>query len=537
MTERRILVIRAPARAKLIDLDLGSPYRSCPHIVVLGDGNRTVSADEIEQVYQALPKGSPIVLDGPALIVDGDDHCMMIGTTFQWSAHIPPTADGKPGMAKDELKANAELGIALSTRTIIRFLAQIGAPIVVLNSNDVDVLVKAMHKPNVQKQMPSIDLVLLTSAPTASANDLALGLVRKSQASLLSQFYAGGWGGKPAEDSRVILELFLKYSAVELFYIQHVKNSKTTISSFKAPRVYEEHPLAVRLREGCVDGVPVSQTPWTKLGPLSSRDQLCYAHSLLVARAGDNDVEAVQRLLQWPEVKEVINIHTSFGETALVSCALNGSLEMFNALMQTGNIDVNLTVGTLNPLQMALRAGHLDIFKALLSHPGIDINFKNEKGLATIDVAIIYKNYEAVELLLQRKELQLANSFALLNAIEAKDIEIVRKLLARPGVDVNAENGAALSKAIEIGFEEGVRELLRHPSQHIFSDCVWLALTHDDPSFAKILLLDKRLVIDGMLDLRIKMFFSTFAPEIQQLLPAKYRKSVPLQIPGLKPPK
>lgn len=494
---------------------------------MLGDGKRHVSPEEIKQVYQSLPKGSLVVLEGAAAIV-AEHHNMMIGSIYQWLAYVSEK-DGT--MPKKLLLAGVHQGVGLSTTKIIQFLAEIGAPIIVLNSNNVDVLAKNMRDANVQKMMPSVDLVLLESASSPTASDVALAMERKSQASLLSGFFEPSWDLKQWSDSRFILEVLLKHSAIEVCHIQHAKNSKTTISNFKAPTRFSADPLAARLHDGSVDGVPMNQFPREKLGPLAPQDQLRYAHQLLVARAGANDVEAVQSLLQSPAIMSVINVRSQSGETPLVSCALNGSLKVLQLLMHTGHLDVNVTIGPLNPLQMALRAGQFDIFKALLGDPKIDINFTTRNGFAALQVAIRVKNHEAIDLLLLRPELKIANPSTLAYAIESKNIEIVRKLLTRPDVEVNAGNGAALSKAIEIGFEEGVQELLKHPSLQISSESLWLALTCRNPSILKMLLLDKRLVTDDMQALMIKMYVNDYPPEVQQLLPEKYRGGQPLDLP------
>jgi ankyrin repeat protein len=96
--------------------------------------------------------------------------------------------------------------------------------------------------------------------------------------------------------------------------------------------------------------------------------------------------------------------------TSFVSAARNGHVKIFNILLRTGKVDVNMVDDDATALMQASWKGHAEIVSALLKAPGIDVNLANGDGCTALMWASRY-------------------GYA----------EIVSALLKAPGIDVNLE--------------------------------------------------------------------------------------------------
>lgn len=86
-----------------------------------------------------------------------------------------------------------------------------------------------------------------------------------------------------------------------------------------------------------------------------------------------------------------------------------------------------------SPLEDAVKKNHTEIVKLLLAAPGIDVNAGNP-----LSVAVRNQNAEIVKLLLAAPGIKV-NNILLNTAIEKGNIEIVKSLLAYPGINVNVK--------------------------------------------------------------------------------------------------
>lgn len=131
-----------------------------------------------------------------------------------------------------------------------------------------------------------------------------------------------------------------------------------------------------------------------------------------------------------------------------------------------------------NVFQTKLRAlKDSDSWKKLHSFNFENANLIDDEGSSWIKVAIQDKHLEEVKNLLEYTNAKTLNNitldgstFPLYTAVEARHTEILKLLLSKDGIDVNLtirfkgmEGFTALHRAIEMGYIEGVSELLKHP--------------------------------------------------------------------------
>jgi ankyrin repeat protein len=179
-----------------------------------------------------------------------------------------------------------------------------------------------------------------------------------------------------------------------------------------------------------------------------------------------NDVLAVKAFLLAginPNAKD-----ESEGDTALITAATAGNLEIVNALIQ-GRADVNAkNKNGIGALTRALIKNHEQVSQSLLAQPAIDINVPGENGASVLMVYVYRNREEVVTNLLQRGanvNLQdMDGDTALHGAVKTGNLKVLRLLLAK-GARVNTRSklGATpLMWAGGYGQDEAARILLEN---------------------------------------------------------------------------
>jgi ankyrin repeat protein len=128
----------------------------------------------------------------------------------------------------------------------------------------------------------------------------------------------------------------------------------------------------------------------------------------LAAQSGDTD--AVLSLLHKPHLQ--LNSHFGrFQTTALHEAALNGHVDIVEALLRHADVDVNsIDCDGRTALMHAASKGHSDIVKMFLQHPKIAVNHRSEIGWTALTEAVDEGYTEAVRLLLAHKDIDIGAS-------------------------------------------------------------------------------------------------------------------------------
>jgi len=166
-----------------------------------------------------------------------------------------------------------------------------------------------------------------------------------------------------------------------------------------------------------------------------------YDEKSFLAAAEASDVLAVKAF-----VVAGINLNTkddSEGDTALISAATTGNLEMVKALLN-GGADVNAkNKNGYGPLSRALAHNHEEVAQTLLAQPAIDLNVRGANDASVLMVYVFRDREDVVTSLLQRGanvNLQDADGdTALHGAVKNGNLNVLRLLLAK-GPAVNAPN-------------------------------------------------------------------------------------------------
>lgn len=116
-----------------------------------------------------------------------------------------------------------------------------------------------------------------------------------------------------------------------------------------------------------------------------------------------NTLLVLDRLVQIKNVD--LNLNFSNESFLLFACKKN-EIELANILLKSENIDVNLyePIFGYSPLMTAIMNKNLEIAKLLLSHPQIDLNFKNNKMQTAFIIAVNEKVQEIIPLLLNHEK-------------------------------------------------------------------------------------------------------------------------------------
>ncbi|MBV9575103.1 MAG: ankyrin repeat domain-containing protein, partial [Gammaproteobacteria bacterium] len=210
------------------------------------------------------------------------------------------------------------------------------------------------------------------------------------------------------------------------------------------------------------------------------------AVSSLLTLAIEAGVEYAKAVLAVPSLK-VNTFNQKGNNTSYTTCALQEAcqyacenkdyLPIVNLLLNVPSLDVNLMTkdeyGENTTLSKAVSSKRLDIIALLLTHKDIDVNkmsynIRTQAYLNPIHLAVIGNNIEAFELLLSKGkniDINLAindkcGDTLLHIAIEKNNLEIVKRLLRMPFIDIHKKNKEGLSP-LEMAYTSENPEIIR----------------------------------------------------------------------------
>lgn len=181
--------------------------------------------------------------------------------------------------------------------------------------------------------------------------------------------------------------------------------------------------------------------------------------------ASFGNAEVVQLLLADPRVEVTVNAPNNRGVTALHFAAARGHVEVLRLLMDNPRVDVNATDSYGNTaLHVAAARDHAEMVQLLLDKEGVKVNATNSAGDTALDLAET-RGHGAVISLLEEdsRTLDSSGNNQLMLAAREGDTELVRKILEKGRVGINAKNHdgqTALHLAARFGHANVVRLLL-----------------------------------------------------------------------------
>ena len=175
---------------------------------------------------------------------------------------------------------------------------------------------------------------------------------------------------------------------------------------------------------------------------------------------------------------EMLGTDSYTGQTALSIATMNGEMEVVVELLRAPGIDPNIGLimqassgdqdmrpRHIIPLMLAVGKQQLEMAKVLLNHPHIDVN----RGVHAIPQEVWESDTYRCTAMPEHIKLRDGCGAALLAVAALGHIDMVRLLLSRPDIDVNAAaaktaGGAfPLAEAASQGHATIVAEMLRHP--------------------------------------------------------------------------
>lgn len=125
----------------------------------------------------------------------------------------------------------------------------------------------------------------------------------------------------------------------------------------------------------------------------------------LLAAARKGHIEAIELLLSAEGID--VNDRNNAGESALQAAAEGGHVEAVRLLLQAKELQINDTGGTFAfaALHAASRKGRSEVVEALLEHPKIDVNLRDDDGRTPLILAAERGRVAVVEALLAVKGL------------------------------------------------------------------------------------------------------------------------------------
>ena len=196
--------------------------------------------------------------------------------------------------------------------------------------------------------------------------------------------------------------------------------------------------------------------------------------------------EAVQELQKLGVIASELDIQGEVGRKAMFAAVDQGNTAILELLLAGGiNVDQR-GVGRERTFSFAVLVGHPEIVKLLLAVPGIDVNEDDPLGRAAS-----IGHTEVVKLLLAAPGIDVNESRALFDAAERGHTEMVKLLLAAPGIDVNERT--PLARAACNGHTEVVKLLLAAPGidvnkEHYFGRPLTKAAQKGHTEIVKLLL-------------------------------------------------
>lgn len=133
-------------------------------------------------------------------------------------------------------------------------------------------------------------------------------------------------------------------------------------------------------------------------------------------------------------------------EKDLIVASSRGEIILVNQLLMKSKIDVNYNFKCRTALQAATVSGHLEVVRALLNHPDINVNYFNSTcGRIPLIAAVSRGNIEIVKAILDHPSVRVniydnRGDTALIMAARLNNKEAIKILLAVPNIDVNHRN-------------------------------------------------------------------------------------------------
>jgi ankyrin repeat protein len=196
---------------------------------------------------------------------------------------------------------------------------------------------------------------------------------------------------------------------------------------------------------------------------------------LIAARRGQG--ETVEALLEFD-----VNMIDENGERLLNSAIRRGNTGIVQALARAKTLDINHNPGIGSreagprapALHLAATLGSAEIVKLLLRNESLDVNQIDSTGLSALHLAVLYAQLPVMETLLAcpRVDVNITTTNALKTplhlAVKTRSTEMVRMLLARPGLKPNQVDSSIrtpLMMTTESRFysPQVVRDLLSDP--------------------------------------------------------------------------
>lgn len=235
------------------------------------------------------------------------------------------------------------------------------------------------------------------------------------------------------------------------------------------------------------------------------------AGTTLESAISSNNIDAIKAAISVPGFD--INAQNTSEDTPLLYAVRNNAKESVAFLLTVPGINVNLKIGDIGPIHLAIFSGFVEILSLLLGHPDININAKgfgnNSTPLHLACIANTPKGPEAAQMLLTLPDINinttnmsgntalilacsrnipnpelvaaileypggkdgidianLRGETALMHAVYHQNLSVISSLLAVPEIDVNkmTEDGTtALSYAVKTGKIDIVNLLLAVP--------------------------------------------------------------------------
>ncbi len=134
------------------------------------------------------------------------------------------------------------------------------------------------------------------------------------------------------------------------------------------------------------------------------------------------------------------------GITAFIAAARDGNLEMINALLEVGGIDINQAAQLgVTALMLAAENGHTDIVHALLGVDGIDVNQAAQHGDGNLQMIDVLRGVGGIDI----NEADTFGETALMFAAGNGHADIANALLGVGGIDVNQATDFGVTALME----------------------------------------------------------------------------------------
>lgn len=164
-----------------------------------------------------------------------------------------------------------------------------------------------------------------------------------------------------------------------------------------------------------------------------------------------------------------INEQYGYGNTALITAAINGDKEIVEVLLNRKDLDINIrNNGGKNALMVADAAGHKDILKLFIDCKDHNFNERQEDGNTPFMSAAAAGRIDIIEMFLNRKDHNIIinerdneGDTALILAVNKRYKDIV-EMLIKKNADLNLTNNngwTALALATLLGYKE-IEEIL-----------------------------------------------------------------------------